>query len=121
MGVTNEVSHELPRDIRFVMFVYEFLHTQCLTTIMKSQRGIDLKILLCKISGSYTFLLRMNVTYKLRSKVENAYHEKNRKKNEKGTIFTECIQTTHMDKVPFIKGDNVSCKQWKEKIPLTLE
>ena len=71
MGVTNEVSHELPRDIRFVMFVYEFLHTQCLTTIMKSQRGIDLKILMCKISGSYTFLLRMNVAYKLGSKVEN--------------------------------------------------
>ena len=27
MGVTNEVSPELPHDIRYVMFVYEFLHT----------------------------------------------------------------------------------------------
>ena len=27
MGVRNEVSHELLRDIRYLMFVNEFLHT----------------------------------------------------------------------------------------------
>ena len=52
MGVTNEVSPELPHDIRYVMFVYEFLHTHRLTTIIKTR--IDVKILMPRSDNNST-------------------------------------------------------------------
>ena len=52
MGVTNEVSHELPLDIRYLMFVYEFLQTYRLTTIIKTR--IDVKILMPRRDNNST-------------------------------------------------------------------
>ena len=80
----NEVSHELPQDIRHLMFVYEFLHTYALTTIIKTQ--FDLMILMRRRDNNFTKCIQTTHKEKVPFRKRDKVSFKERKREIHGGI-----------------------------------